>query len=70
MTAVTGRPGWRYALRGFALFLLGGGLGAFGYATVSHRPGGMPWGGVLFGALVCAVLSALFARRRRGRRAP
>lgn len=63
MTSDMDRPRWWFALRGFAFFLVGGGLGAFVDATLTHRPGGAPWGGVLIGALVCGTLSALFPRR-------
>ncbi|WP_225097343.1 hypothetical protein [Streptomyces sp. CoH27] len=65
MNARTVRPRWWLGLRGFAVFLLGGGLGTFAYAVVTHRPGGVPWGGLLFGALVCGTLCALFPGRRR-----
>jgi hypothetical protein len=53
-------------LRGFLLFFVCGGLGSFVYGVMRHRPvDGMPWGGLLFGAIVCAMLSALFRGRRR-----
>ncbi len=65
VTSETVRPRWWFALRGFVFFLVGGGLGAFAYAAVSHRPDGVPWAWLLFGALVCATLSALSPRRRR-----
>ncbi|MGW7253379.1 hypothetical protein [Streptomyces sp. NPDC054834] len=65
MTSDMDRPRWRFALRGFAFFLVGGGLGAFTYATLAHRPGGVAWGGMLLGASACATLSALRPRRRR-----
>jgi hypothetical protein len=54
------------ALRGFLLFMVGGGLGSFVYGVTRHRPvGGMPWGELLFGAIVCATVSAVLPRRRR-----
>ncbi|KUN63300.1 hypothetical protein AQJ46_31415 [Streptomyces canus] len=59
------RPRWWYALRGFAVFVVAGGLGSLRYVATTHRPGGMPWGGLLFGAIVCATISALFPGRRR-----
>lgn len=59
------RPRWWSALRGVVLFLLAAGLGSLAYSVVTHRPGGIPWGGMLFGALVCGSLSALFPGRRR-----
>ncbi|MCQ9182120.1 hypothetical protein KMT30_24365 [Streptomyces sp. IBSBF 2953] len=65
MTPETVRPRWWSALRGFVFFLVGGALGAFAYAAVSRRPGGVPWGWVVFGALVCAAVGALSPRRRR-----
>ncbi|MFJ9729322.1 hypothetical protein ACIRP3_41940 [Streptomyces sp. NPDC101209] len=65
MTAYKDRPLWWLGLRGFVLFLVGGGLGVFAYTMVSQRPDPMPWGGVLFGGVVCGTLSALFAKRRR-----
>ncbi|MFE5582265.1 hypothetical protein [Kitasatospora sp. NPDC056531] len=61
-----GRPRWWLAIRAFLLFLVCGGLGCFAYEVVAHRPvGGMPWGGLLFGAIVSATLSALLPERRR-----
>jgi len=65
VTPKVDRPRWWFALRGFAFFLVGGGLGTLAYATVSHRPGVVPWVGLLLGALVCATLSAVFRGRRR-----
>ncbi|MFF4016723.1 hypothetical protein [Streptomyces sp. NPDC001843] len=65
MTSGMRRPMWWSALRGFAFFLVGAGLGAYAYVTLTHRPGGVPWAGILLGALVCATLSALLPRRRR-----
>ncbi|MER5602565.1 hypothetical protein [Streptomyces sp. NPDC002265] len=65
MTSDIARPRWWYALRGFAVFFVAGGLGSFLYVVTTHRPDGMPWGGLLFGAIVCATLSALFPGRRR-----
>lgn len=65
VTSDMGRPRWWSTLRGFAFFLTGAGLGACAYLTLTHRPGGVPWAGILFGALVCATLSALLPRRRR-----
>ncbi len=64
MTPETGRPRWWSALRTFVFFGAGGALGAFAYAAVSHGSAGVPWTGLLLGALVCATLSALFPRRR------
>ncbi|MFI2202895.1 hypothetical protein ACH47Z_19365 [Streptomyces sp. NPDC020192] len=65
MNSLTDRPRWWLGLRGLVCFLLGGGLGTYAYAAVTHRPGGLPWGGLLFGSLVCGTLCALFPRRRR-----
>ncbi|WP_191876153.1 hypothetical protein [Streptomyces filipinensis] len=65
MTSETGRPRRWLALRAFVFFVAGGALGAFAYAAVSHGSDGVPWSGLLLGALVCATLSALFPRRRR-----
>ncbi|MFB7502521.1 hypothetical protein [Streptomyces broussonetiae] len=65
MNGQTGRSRWWYGLRGFAFVLLGGGLGAFTYGALTHRPGAMPWGGMFFGAVVCGVLGAAFPPRRR-----
>jgi hypothetical protein len=65
VTSETDRPRWWFGLRSFAFFLMGGGLGFFAYAAVSHRPGGAPWAWLLLGAIVCGTLSALFPRRRR-----
>jgi hypothetical protein len=54
------------ALRGFLLFFVSGGLGSFVYAVVRHRSvDRMPWGGLLFGAIVCATLSAVLPGHRR-----
>jgi hypothetical protein len=64
MDSRTVRPRWWLGLRNFACFLLAGGLGVLAYAALTHRPGGLPWGGLLFGAAVCGVLSALFPARR------
>ncbi|MEU6552436.1 hypothetical protein ABZ915_19440 [Streptomyces sp. NPDC046915] len=70
MTSDTDRPRWRSALRNFSFFLAGGSLGTFAYATLTRRPGGVPWGWVpwgwmLLGALACATLGALRPRRHR-----
>ncbi|MEU6575553.1 hypothetical protein [Streptomyces sp. NPDC046805] len=64
--ADTDRPRWWFGLRGFARFLGAGGLALFAYDELTHRPGGPPWRWLVFGAVVCGVLSALFPRRRRG----
>jgi hypothetical protein len=48
------------------IFFVGGGLGSFAYGVMSHRPmSGMPWGWVLFGAIVRATLGALSPGRHR-----
>ncbi|MFD7164657.1 hypothetical protein [Streptomyces violascens] len=66
MTSDIARPRWRSALRGFLFFFVGGGLGSLVYGVMRDRPvGGMPWGGLLFGALVCATITALFPGRQR-----
>ncbi|MEU9173832.1 hypothetical protein AB0D34_39755 [Streptomyces sp. NPDC048420] len=66
MTSDIARPRWWSALRGFLIFFVSGGLGSFAYAVVRHRPvAGMPWGGLLFGAIVCATLSAVLPAHRR-----
>src|ERR1044072_6920274 len=59
------RPRWWYALRGFAVFVAAGGLVSLLYVATTHRPGGMPWGRLLFGAIVCVTISARFPGRRR-----
>ncbi|MET7456548.1 hypothetical protein ABZT03_32660 [Streptomyces sp. NPDC005574] len=51
---------------GLDVFFVGGGLGSFLYVATTHRLDEMPWSGLLFGAIVCATLSALFPGRRRG----
>lgn len=61
----TERPRWWLGLRASTVFLLSGGLGILAYATLTHRPGGVPWGGLLFGALVCGALTAGFGPRPR-----
>jgi hypothetical protein len=67
VTSDRASPRWWSALRGFLLFFVRGGLGSFAYGLMSHRPlGEMPWGRLLFGAFVCATLSAFFPRRRSG----
>ncbi|MEU2053531.1 hypothetical protein [Streptomyces bungoensis] len=65
MTADTDRPRWWYALRNFACFFVAGVLGSLAYGAMTHRPDEVPWGGVLFGAGVCAVLGVLFPGRGR-----
>jgi hypothetical protein len=48
------------------IFFVGGGLGDFAFGVMRHRPvGGMAWGGLLFGAIVCATLGALSPGQRR-----
>ncbi|MFG2918310.1 transposase [Kitasatospora sp. NPDC048298] len=50
----------------FVLFLVCGGTTLFVFGTVAHRPGGRaPWGGLLFGAAVCATLTVVLPPRRR-----
>ncbi|MEU1200451.1 hypothetical protein ABZ446_30120 [Streptomyces sp. NPDC005813] len=66
MTSDMVRPRWRPALRGFLLFLAAGGLSSFVYEKMRHHSvDGSVWGGLLFGAIVCATLTALFPGRRR-----
>jgi hypothetical protein len=65
MNSRTVRPRWWLGLRNAVCFLLAGGLGILAYAAVTHRTGGLPWGGPLFGAAVCGALSALLPPRRR-----
>jgi hypothetical protein len=65
VTSEMDRPRWWSAIRGLVFFLVFGGLGTFLYVKLSHRPGGMPWGGLLLGALVCASVGPLFRGRNR-----
>ncbi|MGW3353810.1 hypothetical protein ACWDFL_00130 [Streptomyces bungoensis] len=65
MTADTARPRWWYALRNFVCFFVAGVFGSLAYGVMAHRPDEVPWGGVLFGAGVCAVLGGLFPGPRR-----
>ncbi|WP_159046381.1 hypothetical protein [Streptomyces sp. MMG1121] len=65
MTEPTDRLRRWSGARGSAVFLAGGALGMLAYTTLTHRPGAVPWGGLLFGAVVCAVLGVLLPRRRR-----
>ncbi|MCC9307201.1 hypothetical protein LN042_08820 [Kitasatospora sp. RB6PN24] len=58
------RPAWWRGLRSFMFFLVNAGLATLAYAAITHRPGHVPWIGLLFGALVYATLSTLFPRRR------
>ncbi|MEU8515916.1 hypothetical protein AB0C76_30705 [Kitasatospora sp. NPDC048722] len=66
MTSGSARRRWQPALRAFAFFFVGGGIGYFVCALVTHRPGGgVPWIGMLLGSTVCAVLTAFVPARRR-----
>ncbi|SEG92115.1 hypothetical protein SAMN05216223_12556 [Actinacidiphila yanglinensis] len=66
MTSRLAHPrGWT-ALRAFACFFAGGALGSLGYGVFrNHAIGALPWGGLLFGSVVCAAAVALAPGRRR-----
>lgn len=65
VTSYPTRSRWWSALRGFLLFFVAGGFGSFTYGVMGHHSiSDMPWGGMLFGAIVCATVSGLSPRRR------
>ncbi|WP_180356501.1 hypothetical protein [Kitasatospora sp. GP30] len=60
------RPSWWRLLRNLMFFVVNGSLAILACTMVTHQPVSvLPWGGLLFGALVFATLSTLFPRRRR-----
>ena len=59
---------WGLALRSGAFFVVGGGLGVLVYGLVSDRSlSALPWGWLLFGAVVATVSGGLLPGRQRRR---